>query len=114
MCYLSDHDSKEATMPEDDAQWRAFDYEGFEIHVLPQSTPTPEHAPPRFVYIGHVCRHGADADTPGEAVHFHADGDDAFRSAHDAVEEARHIGRAIIDGTHPDLSVLSLVSPHHH
>jgi hypothetical protein len=101
-------------MPDDPAQWHVFEHEGFEIHVLPQMKPVPEHAPPRFVYIGHVCRHGASADTPGEAVHFHADGDDAFKRAEDAVEEARHIGRAIIDGTHPDLSVLPLVSHHHH
>ncbi|KND62394.1 hypothetical protein BVER_01597c [Candidatus Burkholderia verschuerenii] len=105
-------------MPDDSAQWRVFDYEGFEIHVLPQLKATPEHAAPRdsdrYVYIGHVCRHGANAREPGEAVHFHADGDDAFKREEDAVDEARHIGRAIIDGTHPDLSVLPIVSHHHH
>jgi hypothetical protein len=101
-------------MPDDPAQWRVFEYEGFEIHVLPQLKAAPDHAPPRYVYIGHVCRHGAHADEPGEAVHFHADGDDAFRREEEAVEEARHIGRAIIEGTHPDLSVLPIVSHHHH
>jgi hypothetical protein len=105
-------------MPDDNARWHVFEYEGFEIHVLPQLKAIPEHAPPRnaerYVYIGHVCRHGANADTPGEAVHFHADGDDEYKSAHDAVEDARHIGKSIIDGTHPDLSVLSIVSHHHH
>ena len=54
------------------------------------------------------------ADAPGEAVRFHSDGNDEFKSADDAVQDARHIGRSIIDGTHPDLSVLSLVSHHHH
>lgn len=105
-------------MPDDPAQWQVFQYEGFEIHVLAQLKPTPEHAPTlaadRFVYIGHVCRPGAHAEVPGEAVHFHADGDDAYRSAPDAVDEARHIGKSIIDGTHPDLSVLPLVSHHPH
>jgi hypothetical protein len=104
-------------MPDESAQWHVFDHEGFEIHVLPQLKATPEHAQAaatdRFVYVGHVCRHGAHAELPGEAVHFHADGDDAFARAQDAIEEARHIGRAIIDGTHPDLSVLPLL-PHHH
>jgi len=104
-------------MPDEPAQWHVFEYEGFEIHVLPQLKPIPEHAPPRasdqYVYVGHVCRHGADAGAPGEAVHFHADGADAFRTAADAVQDARHIGRSIIDGTHPDLSVLPLVSHHH-
>jgi hypothetical protein len=105
-------------MPDDAAQWHVFGYEGFEIHVLPQLKPAHEHAPPRtaerFVYVGHVCRPGADAGLPGEAVHFHADGDDEYRTAPDAVEEARHIGKSIVDGTHPDLSVLALVSHHHH
>ncbi|SAK69381.1 hypothetical protein AWB79_03689 [Caballeronia hypogeia] len=103
-------------MPDDPAQWHVFDYEGFEVHVLPQLKPTPEHAPPRnvdrYVYIGHVCRPGANADTPGEAVHFHADGEDEYKTAQDAVDDARHIGRSIVDGTHPDLSVLALVSHH--
>jgi hypothetical protein len=110
--------TKEATMPDAPAQWHVYDYEGFEIHVLPQLKPIPEHAPPRsidyFVYIGHVCRHGAHAEEPFEAVHFHADGDDAYRSAEDAVAEARHVGKSIVDGTHPDLSVLPIVSHHHH
>jgi hypothetical protein len=101
-----------------ESQWHVFEYEGFEIHVLPQIKTAPEHAPPRtserFVYIGHVCRHGANAHAPGEAVHFHADGDDEFKTAADAVDDARHVGRSIIDGTHPDLSVLPLVSAHHH
>ena len=104
-------------MPDEPAPWQMFEYEGFDIHVLPQLKPVPEHAPPRaterYVYIGHVCRHGANAAVPGEAVHFHADGDDAFKTADDAVQDARHIGRSIVDGTHPDLSVLQLVSHHH-
>ncbi|WP_250515665.1 hypothetical protein [Caballeronia sp. INDeC2] len=106
-------------MPDDPAQWHVFDYEGFEIHVQPQLKPTPEqHAAPgkadRYVYIGHVCRPGANAAIPGEAVHFHADGEDAYKSAQDAVDDARHIGKSIVDGTHPDLSVLPLVSHQHH
>ncbi|KMY85372.1 hypothetical protein BUMB_05142 [Candidatus Paraburkholderia calva] len=95
-----------------------FDYEGFEIHVLPRIKETPEHGTPpgadRYVYIGHVCRHGANADELGEAVHFHADGNNVFKREEDAVDEARHIGRAIIEGTHLDLSVLPIVSYHHH
>jgi hypothetical protein len=105
-------------MPDEPAQWNVSEYEGFEIHVQPQLKTAPEHAPPRaterYGYIGHVCRHGADANTPGEAVHFHADGNDEFKSAEDAIDDARHVGKAIIDGTHPDLSVLPLVSHHHH
>ncbi|MFM0050489.1 hypothetical protein [Caballeronia grimmiae] len=99
------------------SQWQVFEYEGFDIHVLPQIKPTTEHAPPRaaerYVFIGRVCRHGTNADTPAEAVYFHADGDDEYRTAQDAVDEARHIGKSIIDGTHPDLSVLSIVSHRH-
>ncbi|WP_244816628.1 hypothetical protein [Caballeronia sp. Lep1P3] len=100
------------------SQWQVFEYEGFDIYVLAQRKSAPDHASPqapeRYTYIGHVCLHGANADAPGEAVHFHADGDDAFKTADEAAEEARHIGKSIVDGTHPDLSVLSIVSHHHH
>lgn len=106
-------------MPDDPAlQWHVFEYEGFDIHVLPQLKGTPEHAPPRdverFVYIGRVCQHGTNASAHGEAIHFHADGDDAFKTQDDAVDTARHIGKSIVDGTHPDLSVLPIVSHHYH
>jgi hypothetical protein len=100
--------------------WHVFEYEGFDIHVLAQLKlkPIPAQAAPqasdRYVYMGFICRHGAHADAPGETLPFHASGDDEFKSADDAVQEARHIGRSIIDGTHPDISVLPLVSHHHH
>jgi hypothetical protein len=108
---------REVAMPDEAAPWRVFEYEGFDIHVQAQLKPMPAHAAPqvsdRYVYIGFICRHGAHADAPGETLHFHASGDDEFKSADDAVQEARHIGRSIIDGTHPDISVLPLVSHHH-
>jgi len=94
-------------MSSEPAPWSVFEYEGFEIHVLPQDTGT------RYGYIGHVCRHGANAELPGEAVHFHANSDDVFATADEAVDDARHVGRSIIDGTHLDLSILPLVSHHH-
>ncbi|WP_175940733.1 hypothetical protein [Caballeronia sp. BCC1704] len=94
-------------------QWHVFEYEGFDIHVLPQLKPGSEPAQ-RYAFIGHVCLHGANADVPGEAVHFHSDGDDAYKTAADALDDARHIGKSIVDGTHPDWSVLSIVSHHHH
>ena len=106
-------------MSDEAAPWLVFEYEGFDIHVLPQLKlkPMPAHAAPqgsdRYVYIGFICRHGAHAGVPGETLPFHADGDEEFKSADDAVQEARHIGRSIIDGTHPDISVLPLVSHHH-
>jgi hypothetical protein len=108
-------------MPDEVTPWRVFEYEGFDIHVLPQLKlklePMPAHAAPqgndRYVYIGFICRHGAHAEAPGETLPFHASGDDEFKSADDAVQEARHIGRSIIDGTHPDISVLPLVSHDH-
>jgi hypothetical protein len=106
-------------MSDEAALWLVFEYEGFDIHVLPQLKfkPMPAHGTPqvsdRYVYIGFICRHGAHAGVPGETLPFHADGDEEFKSADDAVQEARHIGRSIIDGTHPDISVLPLVSHHH-
>lgn len=82
-------------------------YEGFEIHVA----LSPARAnPTRYTYTGYVCHPGADPSLPGHVVPFHADGDDSFRSAEEAVDEAVHVGRSIVDGTHPDLSVLSIVT----
>ncbi|APR36449.1 hypothetical protein [Paraburkholderia sp. SOS3] len=100
----------------------AVGYEGFEIHVstrLKRSTDRSNGAgfasadarePARYTYIGYVCHPGATVALPGHTVPFHADGDDAFATAQDAYAEALNVGRSIIDGTHPDLSVLSLVT----
>ncbi|GAB5094395.1 MULTISPECIES: hypothetical protein [unclassified Caballeronia] len=102
-------------MPDDPTpKCHVFEYEGFEIHALPQIKAAPESASNSYLYIAYVCRPGAHADTPGDAVHFHSDGDDAFKTPDDAADDARHVGRSIVDGTHPDLNVLPLVSHHHH
>ncbi|WP_176049310.1 hypothetical protein [Burkholderia sp. BCC1644] len=83
------------------------DYEGFEIHVVPAAVPGSDT---RYTYTGYVCHPGANPALPGHAVPFHADGEESFTSLDEAVHEAVHIGKSIIDGTHPDLSVLSLVT----
>ena len=82
-------------------------YEGFEIHVVPSPTRTNVA---RYTYTGYVCHPGADPHLPGHVVPFHADGDDSFRSPEEAMEEGVHVARSIVDGTHPDLSVLSIVT----
>lgn len=82
-------------------------YEGFEIHVAPSPTRADNT---RYTYTGYVCHPGADPSLPSHVVPFHADGDDSFHSPEEAMQEAVHVGRSIIDGTHPDLSVLSLVT----
>lgn len=82
-------------------------YEGFEIHVVP--SPTRANSL-RYTYTGYVCHPGADPQLPGHVVPFHADGDYTFRSPEEAMEEAVHVARSIVDGTHPDLSVLSIVT----
>jgi len=87
-------------------RWQSVDYEGFEIHIAPSLKEGSE----RFTYIGYVCHPGADPKHPGHSVPFHADGEESFRTLDDATYEAVHIGKSIIDGTHPDLSVLSLVT----
>ncbi|KGS09137.1 hypothetical protein [Burkholderia pseudomallei] len=86
---------------------RQIDYEGFEIHVSPTPTHTDAN---RYAYAGYVCHPGADPRLPGHTVPFHADGEESFRSVGEALDEAVSIGRSIVDGTHPDLSVLSLVT----
>ncbi len=83
------------------------DYEGFEIHV--DARPVAPDTP-RYTYTGYVCHPGANLGLPGHAVAFHADGEETFRSEQDALHEAVQIGESIVDGTHPDLSVLSLVT----
>ena len=83
------------------------DYEGFEIHV---SATLADEGANRYSYTAYVCHPGANPAKPGQTVAYHADGDETWRSEQDATEEAVHVGRSIIDGTHPDLSVLSLVT----
>jgi hypothetical protein len=82
-------------------------YEGFEIHVtlIPLAPDAPPHT-----YIGYVCHPGADPALPDHIVPFRADSDARFTTPDDAARDAFQIGRSIIDGTHPDLSVLSLVT----
>jgi hypothetical protein len=94
-------------MSDNPATWQMVEYEGFEIHVSPRPKQPDDG---RFTYIGYVCHPGADPAIPGHAVPFHADGEESFASIEDACYEAVHAGRSIVDGTHPDQSVLSLVT----
>lgn len=113
------HLPRSAIMSDPQAQWHVIEYEGFEIHVqvFPKDHRDDPSQPPgpdaRYAFVGYVCHHGADPHAPGNAVQFHAGGDDAFRSVADALDEARQIGSSIVDGTHPDLSVLSIVTHSH-
>lgn len=94
-------------MPTPEPAPQKYDYEGFEIHI----TASPkEESSTRYTYTAYICHPGANPAHPGHAVQYHADGEETFRSEQEAIEEAAHIGRSIIDGTHPDLSVLSLVT----
>lgn len=104
-------------MSDENAPWQVVEYEGFEIHAAPCSKDPHEsepHRPPGppgpYTYVGYVCHPGADPAIPGHAVPFHADGEETFATREDALAEAIHIGRSIVDGTHPDLSVLPLVT----
>ena len=94
-------------MSDETDAWQMVDYEGFEIHTSPRPKQPDEG---RFTYIGYVCHPGADPALPGHVVPFHADGEASFTSVADASYEAVHEGRSIVDGTHPDLSVLGLVT----
>ncbi|HEY1998857.1 hypothetical protein [Paraburkholderia sp.] len=94
-------------MSEDTHAWQMVEYEGFEIHVSPRPKLPSET---RYTYLGYVCHPGADPAIPGHVVAFHADGEESFSSLEDARYEAVHAGRSIVDGTHPDLSVLGLVT----
>jgi hypothetical protein len=97
----------EATMSEESHGWQMLEYEGFEIHLSPRPKQSGES---RFTHIGYVCHLGADPAIPGHVMPFHADGEEWFASMEEARYEAVHTGRSIVDGTHPDLSVLSLVT----
>lgn len=98
------------------APWKMVEYEGFEIHVAPSQKDPPDGAhapstrPARYTYVGYVCHPGADPAIPGHAVPFHADGEESFGSEDDAFFEGVHVGRSIVEGTHPDLTVLPLVT----
>jgi hypothetical protein len=95
-------------MSEEDIRWRMVEYEGFEIHVGTRALGGDKGEP--YSYVGYVCHPGANVKLPGHAVPFHADGEEAFASEQEASSEGAHVGRSIVDGTHPDLSVLSLVT----
>ena len=103
-------------MRDETAAWQMVEYEGFEIHVvtLQKDPPDAAHAASapaaRYTYAGYVCHPGADPAIPGHAVPFHADGEESFASKDDALYEGVHVGRSIVDGTHPDLTVLPLVT----
>lgn len=94
-------------MPTPQPEPQKFTHEGFEIHIT--AAPIEESAT-RFTYTAYICHPGANTSLPGHTVHYHADGEETFRTEQEAIEEAAHVGRSIIDGTHPDLSVLSLVT----
>ena len=101
-------------MSDEYTSWHVVEYESFEIHVTPfPKDPQGNMAPAkseRYTWIGFVCHPGANPRLPGHAVPFHPDGDESYASVEDALYEAVHVGRSIVDGTHPDLSVLSLVT----
>jgi hypothetical protein len=92
--------------------WQMVEYEGFEIHTapLPKGGSDDPAAAERYTYVGYVCHPGANPRLPGHTVPYHADGEETFASEQDASHEAVQVGRSIVDGTHPDLSVLSLVT----
>ncbi|HEX7910062.1 MAG TPA: hypothetical protein VF534_18495 [Paraburkholderia sp.] len=103
-------------MADETAPWQMSEYEGFEIHVKPSlkdppgDAQAPAAASSRYTYVGYVCHPGADPAIPGHTVPFHADGEESFANQGDAIYEAVHVGRSIVDGTHPDLTVLPLVT----
>jgi len=109
----------DGAMSDESLTWRMIEYEGFEIHVATRaleheaasavsgSSPASARS---YTYIGYVCHPGADPKLPGHAIPFHADGEETFETEAAAWEEAVHIGRSIVDGTHPDLTVLPLVT----
>lgn len=94
-------------MPTAQLETQKVDYEGFEIHV---SATLVEEGSTLYTYTAYVCHPGADTTLPGHSVPYHPDGEETFRSEQEAAEEATHVGRSIVDGTHPDLSVLALVT----
>ncbi|WP_144145456.1 hypothetical protein [Paraburkholderia sp. BCC1884] len=103
-------------MAEESAPWQMVEYEGFEIHVapFPKNAPSEANAAAaadnRYTYVGYVCHPGADPGIPGHAVPFHADGEESFAGRDEALYEGVHVGRSIVEGTHPDLTVLPLVT----
>ncbi|RDK00457.1 hypothetical protein [Paraburkholderia lacunae] len=103
-------------MSDETASWEIVEYEGFEIHVAPFLKNAPDEAHPsapadnRYTYIGYVCHPGADPAIPGHTIPFHPDGEESFIGKDAAVYEGVHVGRSIVDGTHPDLTVLPLVT----
>ncbi|WP_414442696.1 hypothetical protein [Burkholderia sp. 22PA0106] len=96
-----------AATPEREARIDPIPYEGYEIHVTVHPATAVAN---RHTYIGYVCHPGANPALPGHTVPFHPNGEESFASVDEAVRDATRVGQLIVDGSHPDLSVLSLVT----
>ncbi|WLE60167.1 hypothetical protein GIY62_05770 [Burkholderia plantarii] len=82
--------------------------EGYEIHVTVQPARAIAN---RYTYVAYLCRPGASAGLPGQTVPFHPNGEESFASVDEAARDAKRVGAMIVDGSHRNLSVQSLVRP---
>ncbi|WP_186224668.1 hypothetical protein [Burkholderia gladioli] len=82
-------------------------YEGYGIHVTVKPAGAVAN---RYTYVAYVCHPGASPSLPGHTVPFHPNGEECFATPGEAVADAKRVGALIVDGSHPDLSVLSLVT----
>ncbi len=93
--------------PEVEARIDPIPYAGYEIHITVHPAMAVAN---RHTYIGYVSHPGASPALPGHTVPFHPNGEESFASIDEAVQDATRVGRLIVDGAHPDLSVQSLVT----
>lgn len=82
-------------------------YEGYEIHVTVEPAKAVLN---RYTYVAYVCHPGANAALSHHTVPFHPNGEESFASVNEARQDAKCVGQTIVDGSHADLSVLSLVT----
>lgn len=93
--------------------WDKVDYGGFEVHVLPMLTNHPVGAPislhDRWKFTGFVCRPGVDLRVNGQLSWSFQSGEfDAFLSEIEAGDAGYEVGKSIVDGRHPTVSVVNL------
>ncbi|MPW22997.1 hypothetical protein GCT13_41020 [Paraburkholderia sp. CNPSo 3157] len=89
--------------------WDSIQYDGFEINVMPilinHAFGTPVGPNGRFRFSGYVCRPGVDLRHGYLTRAFQSLEFDLYESEAQAREAGYEMGRSIVDGRHPTISV---------
>lgn len=90
-------------------EWYQFDEGEFEIHVLPhfahKNSGSADITDEPYAFNGRVQRRGSDGRLAGTFVPFRSDANVEYRTPDEALEDGLSMGRRVIAGEIPGLSV---------